>query len=541
MNIGLVQVNPTVGDLDGNAAKILRFTEEAARQGAELVVFPSGALTGAPLAGLGRSSAFAADAAVHLERLAHELPVLALVSCVIETAAFPYGDNGPSYAEAESATGFTNALFILGDDEVQLLYAPEFEPEGSVPIVQVGDSMLAVILDGHFNTGLKLEGANVLVEMNADIYTQEYAAPAALGTLSRFMTICKACQAFMVYANLCGAADTTVFAGNSLVFAPRPRLLYAAELDKEEICVFSTADRNGTRGAAGAAKRDGQDIIWRGIVTATRDYVRKNGFSDVVVGVSGGIDSALVATAATDALGAQHVHAVLMPGPYSSEGSITDAEALVANLGIDAVTVPIDGPLESLHAVLGEPCGGAVDGVAAENLQARIRAVYLMTISNAKGWLVLNTGNKSEAAMGFSTLGGDTAGVYAPIGQVYKTDCYALAAWRAEQGPSIPQACIDKPPSAELYPGATDQDRLPPYDKLDAVLLDHVDGGMSAAQCVEQGQGPGLVNNVLTSLQKAEFKRRLEPMGPRVMGLSLTDDRAWPVTNAWRDASADGR
>lgn len=540
MKIAVAQVNPTVGNLDGNAGKILDNAEEAASQGAELVVFPSMALTGGPLKGLGRTKAFVADAMKHMEKLASELPVLSLVSCVFDVASFPYNEKtGPDYSEKESETGVATGLFIVGEDEVQLLYAPEFEVPGACPIVWVGDKRIAVLLDKHYNQ-IKLEGADVMVEICADAYTQEFAAEAAMGRISRFMQLTKMCNAFLVYANLCGAQDSTVFAGNSTVFAPNSRMAHAAELDQEDLYVFSTEDdRMGTRGEARAVRRDDDEVIWRGIVVGTRDYVVKNGFSDVLVGLSGGLDSSVVATAAVDALGAEHVHGLLMPGPYSSEGSLTDAAELADNLGIQTWTVPITEALDCFNAVLAEPCGGEVKGLAEENVQARIRAVYLLTTANAHGWLVLNTGNKSEAAMGFSTLGGDTAGVYAPVGQMYKSDLYPLAQWRMQKGPSIPQAAIDKAPSAELYPGAKDQDRLPPYELLDETLLDHVEGGLSAGELVEKGTSSALARNVLSGLVQTEFKRRLEPMGPKVMGLSLNDDRDWPVTNAWRDTSAD--
>ena len=540
MKIAIAQVNPTVGDLDGNADTLLSFAQRAAGEGASLVAFGDGALTGVPLGGLARSAAFLADALAHLRRLADELPVLALVPCVFDAAGYAYADEGPDYAEAtgQADTPVTTGLFIVGDGDVQLLYAPSFEVEGACPIVQVAGEMVAVLLGKHYNVSVKLEGAKAMLELCADAYTEEHAAPAARSKITRYLQLVRMCNAHVGYVNLCGASDATVFAGNSLVAAPDGRLLRAAALDAEDLIVFDTANRKGTGGAAGKARVSASEIIWRGIVTATRDYVAKNGFSDVLVGISGGIDSALVTTLAVDALGPEHVHGLLMPGPYSSDGSLTDAAELAANLGIDATTVPITDVRESMHAVLGEACGGAVEGVAAENLQARIRAVYLMTVSNARGWLVLNTGNKSEAAMGFSTLGGDTCGVFAPLGNMYKSDCYELAKWRVGQGASIPQACIDKAPSAELYPGATDQDRLPPYEQLDEVLLAHVEDGKSAAEIVALGYDAQLVDDVLGGLVASEFKRRLEPLAPLVMGRAFTDGRAWPITNGWRDLSA---
>ena len=205
------------------------------------------------------------------------------------------------------------------------------------------------------------------------------------------------------------------------------------------------------------------------------------------------------------------------------------------NLGITCDVIPITGPLEAFERVLAQACEGSVDGLAAENLQARVRTVELMTIANSHGWLMLNCGNKSEAAMGFSTLYGDTAGAFAPIGDIYKTEVYELAQWRNTHDAVIPQSAIDKEPSAELYEGARDIDRLPPYDKLDELLEAHIEDEMGAAELIEAGFDPELVETVLKTVQANEYKRRSEPIAPHVLGRSFTRDRAWPITNGWVD------
>ena len=362
------------------------------------------------------------------------------------------------------------------------------------------------------------------------------AAPAARGDLRPLSALASECGAHVVSANQCGAADSVVFAGNSTVTAPNGSLMHASPIDEEDLFVFDTAP-----GAVHevqqrpAVELDIREIVWRALVIATHDYVHKNGFTDIVIGLSGGIDSSVVAAIAVDALGAAHVHGVAMPGPYSSEASLSDARSLAANLGITCDVIPITGPLEAFERVLAQACGGSVDGLAAENLQARVRTVELMTIANSHGWLMLNCGNKSEAAMGFSTLYGDTAGAFAPIGDIYKTEVYELAQWRNTHNAVIPQSAIDKEPSAELYEGARDIDRLPPYDKLDELLEAHIEDEMGAAELIEAGFDPELVETVLKTVQANEYKRRSEPIAPHVLGRSFTRDRAWPITNGWVD------
>lgn len=277
---------------------------------------------------------------------------------------------------------------------------------------------------------------------------------------------------------------------------------------------------------------------YRLCVNALKGFMDDAGFSDVVIGLSGGMDSSLVAVMCADALGADRVHGVLMPGPYSTDHSVDDALDLARNLGIRTRTVSIAEPYRAFEAALAEACGGKLSGLAAENTQARCRMVCLMALSNAYGWMLVNTGNKSEAMMGYSTLYGDTAGAFAPIGDIYKTEVYELAEWRNTHETRIPQAIIDKEPSAELYEGARDIDRLPPYEQLDKLLEAHVEGEMGAAEAIEAGFDPELVATVFKTVQANEYKRRSEPIAPHVLGTSFTKDRAWPITNGWVDPAA---
>lgn len=263
--------------------------------------------------------------------------------------------------------------------------------------------------------------------------------------------------------------------------------------------------------------------MYEACVDALRDFVHGVGFEDVIIGLSGGIDSSVVAVMATDAFGADHVHGVLLPGPYSSEHSVDDAEELAANLGICSRTVSICEPFEAFEAVLARACGGSLSGIAAENTQARCRMVCIMAISNAKGWMMLNTGNKSEAMMGYSTLYGDTAGAFAPMGGLYKTDVYAVARWRnrkaveqGEVGP-IPVNVFVKPPSAELSPDQRDEDSMGiSYDVLDAILIGAMEKGLTAEELAAEGLDREQVDYVLRRAASYAFKRAMEPPYPDV-------------------------
>lgn len=256
---------------------------------------------------------------------------------------------------------------------------------------------------------------------------------------------------------------------------------------------------------------------------ALEAYARDAGFADAVIGLSGGIDSSLVATISVEAFGADHVHGVLLPGPYSSDHSVDDAKALAENLGIEAAVIPITGPYEAFARVLAEPCGGALEGLASENTQARCRMVVLMALSNAHGWMLVNTGNKSEASMGYSTLYGDTAGAYAPIGGLYKTDVFAMARWlndravRRGEVPPIPGHVLVKPPSAELAPGQEDEKSLGiDYATLDRVLAAHIERGAGVEELVERGFDRALAERVVRTVTSYAFKRATEPPFPAV-------------------------
>ena len=274
-----------------------------------------------------------------------------------------------------------------------------------------------------------------------------------------------------------------------------------------------------------------EEEVYRALVCATRDYVGKNGFDTVHIGLSGGIDSSLVAAIAADALGRDRVVGVAMPSSFSSESSLADARALAGNLGIQLLTLPIAEPVEAFLAVLKEPFAGTEPGVAEENLQARARGTLLMSLSNKSGSLVLTTGNKSELAVGYATLYGDMAGGFAVIRDVPKTLVYALARWRNGAGLVIPESVLDKPPSAELRPGQLDTDSLPPYEVLDPILEAYIEEDASLDELVARGFDADTVAEVVRLVDGAEYKRRQAPPGPKITGRAFGKDRRLPITN----------
>ena len=353
----------------------------------------------------------------------------------------------------------------------------------------------------------------------------------------------------VVYVNQVGGQDELVFDGSSFVTDAEGRVICRLPAFREQVTVCDVPLGEPAGSGAGGAGNvispvlDPLDEVWQALVVATRDYVRKNGFSDVAVGLSGGIDSSAVAAIAADALGAEHVHGISMPSRYSSDGSRTDAAELAANLGIDFRTVPIEPAHAALSGMLAGAAGAgsAEDSAAADltdqNLQSRIRGVLLMALSNRFGWLVLTTGNKTETSVGYTTLYGDTAGAYAVIRDVPKLLVYELCEWRNRQGDGerIPQACIDKPPSAELRPDQRDDQSLPPYELLDPLVEAYVEGDLSAAEMLAQpGADPELVHRVTRLVDIAEYKRRQSPPGPRITAKSFGKDRRMPITNFFR-------
>jgi NAD+ synthase (glutamine-hydrolysing) len=364
----------------------------------------------------------------------------------------------------------------------------------------------------------------------------------------------------VAYLNLVGGQDQLVFDGGSMVADPAGMVVGRAPRFREAVVILDvdvSAVRSGDGDlpvveVSGIVER-GEHLVahvvepleevaelYEALVIATRDYVRKSGFSDVCLGLSGGVDSALVATIAADALGPEHVHAVLMPSRYSSDHSIADALALASAQGLDAITMPIEAVHLAFAGTLATTPEGGPVGLTDENLQSRIRGVLLMARANANGWMVLTTGNKSESAVGYTTLYGDTVGAFSVIRDVYKTRVYELCRWRntgqpgRDGRPVIPEEILSKPPSAELRPDQRDDQSLPSYDVLDPLLEAYVEGNRTRTELVEDGHDPDLVDRVVRLVDAAEFKRRQTPLGPKVTIRGFGRDRRVPIVNHYR-------
>ncbi|MXY02768.1 MAG: NAD+ synthase [Acidimicrobiales bacterium] len=582
MRVGLAQLNLRLGDLDGNAAMVIAAYDEAVGAGARVVVFSELTVTGYPPEDLLLKPAFVDGAAAALERIAqHTGDVPAVVGFPEDTgrggpvrlwnsAALCWGGavRGvfrkhllPNYAVFDEQRYFvpgTDAgpLLQVGDVRVGVSICEDLWGPPRTADASPEDGGLPSIVGGDADTSPALAqvamGAQLLVNLNGSPYRRGKQADREAVARTRAAAL----GVPVVYVNQVGGQDELVFDGSSFVADASGQVICRLEAFAPQVavCEVPLAGEAAAAGGVLAAPPDPLEEVWQALVVATRDYVRKNGFSDVAVGLSGGIDSSAVAAIAADALGPEHVHGVSMPSRYSSEGSRTDAAELAANLGIDFRTVPIEPAHVALAGMLEASAGTgpadadpAHDRAAADltdqNLQSRIRGVLLMALSNRFGWLVLTTGNKTETSVGYTTLYGDTAGAYAVIRDVPKLLVYELCRWRNRQGDGerIPEACIDKPPSAELRPDQRDDQSLPPYELLDPLVEAYVEGDLSAAEMVEQpelldqyGTDPDVVHRITRLVDVAEYKRRQSPPGPRITAKSFGKDRRMPITNFFR-------
>ena len=578
LRIGLAQVDATVGDLNGNARLVSGYAQHAVAAGCHLVAFPEMFLTGYPPEDLVLRSSFVQASLDALEQLAArladegagELAVVLGYCGRTETSAPAVG---------RPAGEPQNAAAVLHRGRVVARYAKHHLPNYGVfdefryfvrgdrfPVVRLRGVDVGITIcedlwqEGGPITVARQAGVGLIVCINGSPY--ERGKDDARGALAHRRAL--EAGAALAYVNLVGGQDELVFDGDSLVVSADGRLLARAPLWQEGLMAvdldlpLATDDRTGTVDArdgttmnvervslstdpvpayeplvAGIAGPPGdEEQVWGALVTATRDYVTKNGFRSVVLGLSGGIDSAVVATIACDALGPDAVHVVGMPSDWSSDHSVTDAEDLATRQHLHWSLVPIGSVVEAYTASI------ELAGLALENLQARVRGTTLMALSNAEGHLVLTTGNKSELATGFSTLYGDSAGGFAPIKDVPKSLVWALARWRNTQGEVIPPNSIDKPPSAELAPGQLDSDRLPPYDVLDAILDAYVERDLGRAQLLEAGFEPAMVDRVVKLVDTAEYKRRQNPPGPKISGRAFGRDRRLPITSRWSEATS---
>lgn len=548
MNILIAQLDSKLGAMQENLDKLEEIVdyELSLDIALDLVVLPPFYISGCPLKGLVYSESFLAELDKAHEQLAKTAKVPTITSSYVssrnaQTGAVEIVEEKICLfrdGKMEIVEGLGDPFFELGT----------FKISGNKMACLLGDTYEVDVADVPLD-------ADYVINLVDDTYDIQRDDLVEGDKISYDQTFAKSRKVWLVRSGLVGAQDSAVYPGGDYIITPAGELTGDTVLFDEAVLMLGLTSKDGDDWETSVEELDDRDYgfsvmmdesgidnemaDWGAITLGIRDYIQKNGFSDVVIGLSGGIDSTVVAALAVDALGPDNVHGVLMPGQYSSDHSVSDSLDLAGRLGIDTVTIPINEPFDAFCSALAQPCGGSVEGSTRDNLQARIRTVYVMALSNQYGWVMLNTGNKSEAVMGYSTLYGDTAGAYAPLGNIYKTRVYELAEWRNEQSEVIPQNVIDKAPSAELHPGQKDQDTLPPYEILDGICELYLEYDYSADQIVSEGFDPKIVKRVLGALANNEYKRASEPAGPWIDGISIADDRAWPVTNAYRDVPAE--
>ena len=572
MRLALAQLDTVVGDLTGNRDRILAALDEARAAGADLVLFPELAVTGYPPEDLLLRPAFVREARRTLEEVARE--TAGLVALV-----------GTPWLDVD----LWNACAVCADGEVRAVYRKHFLPNYGVfdehryfaegrelVLLRLGEVAIGPTIcedvwqPGPPATDLALAGAQLLVNLSA--------SPFHVGKAEEreemLVTRARDTSSYLAFCNLVGGQDELVFDGHSVVLDDAGEVLARApgfvehlllvdvepelalgrrlrdvrrrELDRtrETVPTVEVVELGPEGAGSGATPPPAAGIapfepeleqMRLALTLGLRDYVRKNGFSEVVVGVSGGIDSALTAALCAEALGAEHVHCVSMPSRFTSEGTRADARRVAESLGCPFLELPIEPVVEAFHEVLREPTGGGPEGVAAENLQARVRGTLLMALSNTYGWLVVSTGNKSELAVGYATLYGDMVGGFALLKDVFKTDVYRLARHLNERAGRelIPASTIERAPSAELRPDQRDEDFLPPYAALDPVLEAYVELDRSREELLAHFD-PEVVERAVALVDRAEYKRRQAPPGVKLRPKAFGRDRRTPITNRWR-------
>ncbi|HEY1456319.1 MAG TPA: NAD+ synthase [Candidatus Dormibacteraeota bacterium] len=568
LRVALAQINPVVGDLEGNSRRIIEWIDRAREKGADIVCFPELAITGYPPEDLVLKPAFVRDNL-------RQLDVIAAATRGISAVVGHVDEQGDIY----------NAAAFLHDGEVKGVYHKVFlpnygvfdekryfEPGHQCPIfeldgVRIG---LSVCEDCWFPSGPMAweahHGVRLMININGSPYHIGKRA------LREAMVGGRAADygAFVAWLNTVGGQDELVFDGNSVVFDPHGRLLAHAASFEEELLVCDLdlsapvhSPIESIRHEADGAQRlelevtevplkplqsqrpkpaiparmavplEGPQEIYAAVVLGTHDYIRKQGFNKVVIGMSGGVDSALTAVIAADALGADNVIGVRMSSRHTSAQSLEDAGLVAENLGMQLLDFSIEPPHEGFEKILAPIFKGTQPGVAEENLQPRIRATILHALSNKFGYIVLSTGNKSELATGYGTLYGDIAGGYAVLKDITKTTVYELCKYRNSVGTAIPERVITKPPSAELKPDQKDTDSLPPYEALDPILRGYVEDYLSPEELIEQGHDPAIVARVIQLVDRSEYKRRQAPPGVKITPRAFGRDRRMPITNRY--------
>ena len=547
LSVALAQINPTVGDLTGNSALILKSVDAAKTAGAHIIVFPEMIVTGYPVEDLALRSSFQGASIAAVEKIAAQISgdIVAVVGYL--------------------APGPQNAVAVIHEGEIKARYVKRHLPNYGV------FDEFRNFTPGTSDLVIRIHGVDVAVAICEDIWHSMSAVAARTPglivvpngspyernkddvRLALVQQRAREIKAPLAYVNMTGGQDDLVFDGDTIVVDKDGQLLARApqfddtlivveidcepESSKPDVVISTQpATQSLTAPALIAPRLSDEAEMWQGLVIGLRDYIAKNGFKSVLVGLSGGIDSALVAAIAIDAVGASNVHGVAMPSKYSSDHSIDDAQALATATGIGFRTVPIAPMVDAYMNNL------TLHGIAEENLQARVRGTTLMGISNQEGHIVLATGNKSELAVGYSTLYGDAVGGFAPIKDIYKTDVWALSRWRNAQATAagqiapIPERSITKEPSAELRPDQKDSHSLPDYPLLDSVLRLYVDEDHGFDALLNNGFDEALIRRVISLVDKAEYKRRQYPPGTKVSGRAFGKDRRLPMTSRWNES-----
>jgi NAD+ synthase len=544
--LALAQLNPVVGDIAGNCSKLTAAWREAAQKGADLVVTTELFITGYPPEDFARKPCLLKDVQDAVRGLARE------------TASGPALLLGAPWQEEEKI--YNTALLLDGGEIAAKVFKydlPNYGPFDEKRVYDPAPLQMPVDWRGH-RLGILVcedmwtpEAAAHLQKNGAQILIVPNGSPFAMGKQQQRYALARDRVAEtglpLVYINQWGGQDELVFEGASFAMDATGEIRAQAKAWSDELALTSWNINDGRlepKTTTVATLPENEEAVYHALITGVRDYVSKNGFSQVILGLSGGVDSALVAAVAVDALGADNVRMVMMPSPYTSQESLDDAAAVAKGLGCRLTTLSITPAMEAFEQILAAKFAGCPSDTTEENIQSRCRGVILMAMANKGNALVLATGNKSEMATGYATLYGDMCGGYAPLKDVYKTLVYLLALWRNRKKPEgalgpegmvIPEHVLIKAPTAELKPNQTDQDSLPPYNVLDAILESLIEKDFGTADIVKQGYDLDTVRRVWQMLDRGEYKRRQSPPGPKVTAKHLSRDRRYPITNRYRE------